>query len=70
MALNTFYIYNTNVTCHFYIHDGSYGLECNDSGTLDDIHERMCKILVKHNFDYAAACSSETGEVLMVVERT
>lgn len=69
MAFNTFYIYNTHVTCNFYDHNDSYGLRYDDNGTLDEIHERMCKVLVKHNFDYADACS-ETGEVLMVIERT
>ena len=69
MALNTFYIYTTHVTCNFYTRHGET-LHYDDCGTLDEIHERMCEVLVKHNFDDADACSVETGEVLMVVQRT
>lgn len=69
MAINTYYIYTTNVICRFFTAEGEI-LRCNDCGTMDDIHERMCKIIVKHNFTSADACSAETGEVLMVIERT
>jgi hypothetical protein len=37
---------------------------------MDDIAEQVCEVLVKHNFAYADVCSAETGEVLMVIERT
>jgi hypothetical protein len=37
---------------------------------MDDIAEQVCEILIKHNFAYADVCSAETGEVLMVIERT
>ena len=69
MAINTYYIYTTHVTCRFFTTDGEI-LHCDDCGTLDDIHERVCEILVKHNFTDADVCSAETGEVLMVVQRT
>lgn len=69
MAINTYYVYSTHVVCQFYTHDGSI-LRCNDCGTMDSIHERMCEIIIKHNFESADACSAETGEVLMVIERT
>lgn len=69
MAINIHHIYTTHVTIIFYTEDG-ITLHCNDCGQMDDIAERVCEILVKHNFAYADICSSETGEVLMVVERT
>jgi hypothetical protein len=37
---------------------------------MDDIAEEVTEIVVRHNFEYADVCSAETGEVLMVVERT
>ena len=69
MAINTYYVYTTHVTCRFFTNDGEV-LRCDDCGTLDDIHDRVCEILVKHNFTDADVCSAETGEVLMVVQRT
>ena len=69
MAINTYYVYNAHVVCQFYTADGQI-LRCNDCGIMDDIHQRMCEIIVKHNFTGADACSTETGEVLMVIERT
>jgi len=68
MAINTYHIYTAHVTCRFSAN--GITLYCNDYGTLDDIHERVCEILVKHNFTDADVCSDETGEVLMVVTRT
>jgi hypothetical protein len=37
---------------------------------MDDIAEEVTEIVVRHNFEYADVCSAETGEILMVVERT
>lgn len=69
MAINTYYVYTAHVTCHFFTDDGEI-LRCEDCGIMDDIHERVCEILVKHNFRDADICSAETGEVLMVVTRS
>lgn len=69
MALNTSYPYTTCVICDFYTEDG-ISLRCNDCGSLDDIHGKICEILIKHNFDYVDVCSADTGEVLMIVQRT
>lgn len=69
MAINIHHTYSTHVEIHYYTEDG-YTLRCRDVGSMDDLAERICEVLVKHNFDYADACSTETGEVLMVVERT
>ena len=69
MAINIRHTYNTHVEIHYYTDDG-YTLRCRDCGQMDDIAEQVCEVLVKHNFSYADICSAETGEVLMVVERT
>ena len=69
MAINIRHTYSTHVEVCYYT-DGGYTLRCRDCGQMDDIAEQVCEILVKHNFSYADICSAETGEVLMVVERT
>ena len=70
MAINIRHTYSTHVTVSFYAESDGFSLRYDDCGSMDDIAERICEVLVKHNFDYADACSSETGELLMVVERT
>ena len=69
MAIDIRHIYSTHVEITFYSADG-ITLRCRDCGQMDDIAERVCEVLVKHNFSYADICSAETGELLMVVERT
>lgn len=69
MAINIHHVYRTNVEIHYYTDDG-YTLRCRDCGHMDDIAEQVSETLVKHNFSYADVCSVETGEVLMVVERS
>ena len=69
MAINIRHTYNAHVEICYYSDEG-YTLRCNDCGEMDDIAERTCEILVKHNFSYADVCSAETGEVLMIIERT
>ena len=69
MAINTYYVYTTRVSCRFFTGDDEI-LHCEDCGTLDKIHDRVCEILIKHNFTDADVCSTETGEVLMVIKRT
>jgi hypothetical protein len=69
MAIKIHHTYSTNVEIHYYT-DGGYTLRCRDCGQMDDIAEQVCEVLIKHNFSYADVCSVETGEVLMVIERT
>lgn len=69
MAINIRHTYSTNVEIIFYSEDG-ITLRCRDCGQMDDIAEQVCEILVKHNFSDASVCSTETGEVLMEIERT
>lgn len=70
MAINIRHTYNTHVEICYYSDDNYTSLRCHDCGEMDDIAEKVCKILVKHNFSYADVCSAETGEVLMIIERT
>lgn len=69
MAINIRHTYSAHVTVVFYSEDG-ITLRYDDCGTMDDIAEQICEVLVKHNFSYADVCSDETGKVLMIVERT
>lgn len=69
MAINVQHTYCTHVTIFLYAEDGMT-VCCKDCGTMDDIQERVCELLVKHNFVSADVCSEEMGEILMIVERT
>ena len=69
MAIEIKHTYTTQVQVTFYSDEG-IGLRANDCGTMDDIAERACEILVKHNFSYVDVTSRETGELLMIIERT
>lgn len=69
MAINIKHTYSTHVEIIFYSNEG-LTLRCRDCGTMDDIAEQICEILVKHNFVSADICSAETGEILMIIERT
>ena len=70
MAINIRHTYTAHVTVVFYDDDAGTSLRCDDCGSMDDIAERICDVLIKHNFSYADVCSDETGEVLMIIERT
>lgn len=68
MAINVQHLYSTHVTVNFYADDAVI-LHHTDCGTMDEIAERACVVLVKHNFTYADVCSAATGEVLITLER-
>lgn len=71
MAINIQHTYTTHVDIHYYCGNGyGYVLHSEDCDNMDNIAERVCRILVKHNFSYADVCSAETGEVLMKIERS
>ena len=70
MAINIRHTYSSHVAVSFYSESDDFSLRYDDCSSMDDIAERICDVLVKHNFDYADVCSSETGELLMVIERT
>lgn len=69
MAINIKHTYTTYVDIHYYSKDG-YTLHCRDCGDMDSIAERVCEVLIKHNFSYSDVCSADTGEVLMTIERS
>lgn len=63
--INIKYTYSTN-TCVLFDNDFRMPL----SGTMDDIAVCVMTEMCKHNFTHADVCSEETGEVLMVIERS
>lgn len=69
MAINIRHTYIVNADIHYYSEEGCI-LHCRDCGDMDSIAERVCEILVKHNFSYSDVCSADTGEVLMTIERS
>jgi len=71
MSINIHHTYSAHVEIIYYPNsDDACGLHETTVGEMDDIQEHVCEILVKHNFAGADVCSAETGEVLMIVERT
>lgn len=75
MAINIYHTYTTDVEILYYVSDNDednvpYHLDERMVGTMDDIAEHVCVNLVHHNFTHADICSAETGEVLMIIERT
>lgn len=69
MAINIQHTYTTRVDIHYYGENG-YTLQGHDLGDMDSIAERVCEVLIKHNFSHADVCSTKTGEVLMSLERS
>lgn len=65
MAINIRHTYATQVEV---VLDGIFHYDA--TGDLDEIAESACEHLIKHNFTVADVCSVETGEVLMIIERT
>ncbi|MBQ2176439.1 MAG: hypothetical protein II453_15720 [Alphaproteobacteria bacterium] len=75
MAINIYHTYTTDVEILYYVSDENedkmpYHLDERMVGTMDDIAEHVCVNLVQHKFVSADVCSAETGEVLMIIERT
>lgn len=70
MAINIHHTYSTYVEISFLDSTPNYALKEQTCGDMDEIAEHACEVLVKHNFTYADVCSAETGEVLMIIERS
>ena len=69
MAINIYHSHSDMVKITY------YGvMKCNLvetlSGTMDELAEHMCDVMVKHNFVLADACSVDTGEMLLIVTRS
>lgn len=69
MSISIHHTYSTSAEVLYYTKTG-YTLHCRVYGQMDDIAEQVCDILVNHDFSRADVCSAETGEILMVIERT
>ena len=69
MAIHVQHTYSTHVEIIYQSADGA-GLREATCGTMDDILEHVCDVLVHHHFTNADVCSAETGEVIMIVTRT
>lgn len=70
MALYIQHTYSTHVEISYLDPIGNYALKEQTCGSMDEIAEHICEVLVKHSFASADACSCETGELLLTVERT
>lgn len=71
MAITIEHTYSTSVEIIYYsCENDTLGLHEKTVGTMDDVSEHICEILVKHNFVGADVCSAETGEVLMIITRS
>lgn len=69
MAIHVQHTYATHVEIIFQSADGC-GLHESTCGDMDEILEHVCDVLVHHGFSHADVCSAETGEVLMIVDRS
>lgn len=65
MAFNIQHTYCTHVEITF-----DERFRYHTVGDMDEIQETIMGLMVKHNFAHADICSSETGEVLMIIDRT
>ena len=69
MAINVQHIHSTH--CEItYTGKNDEQLYENMTATMDDIQEEAITILVKHDFISAHVCDANTGELLMIIERT
>lgn len=69
MAIDIQRIYRTSVILHFYGENENYAFTTDDDGTIDEIAERVCEILVHHNFFHATVISKENGKTIMNITR-
>lgn len=70
MALHIQHTYSTHVEITYLDSIGNYSLKEQTCGSMDEIAEHICEVLVKHNFTCADACSCETGEILLIIDHT
>ena len=60
---------NIHVDCIF-ISDEGVTMHYRDNGTMDEVTERICENMVKHNFVCAEARDTCTNQILVSVERS
>ncbi len=68
MAINIRHTYTTHTDVYY--DSSTVNLHEHVCDNMDDIAEHVCAVLLQHNFTTADVCDSETGEVLMTIERT
>ena len=70
MAINIQHTYTASVEISFLDHANNYALKEQTCGSMDEIAEHICEVLVKHDFAFADVIDATTGELLLIVERT
>lgn len=70
MAINVQHIHTCGVEITYRTTKSHSEFRRCSCGTMDEITERVAKDLINHSFDSADVCDIETGEVLMIIERT
>lgn len=69
MAINIQHTYSTHCEIAYAGKDHEQLYE-NMTATMDEVQERAMFIIVKHDFISAHVCDINTGELLMIIERT
>lgn len=70
MALEISHVYADAAKITYYGTTNCNGLVESFSGTMDEIAEHICDVMVKHNFERAEACSFYNDEMLLTVKRS
>ena len=70
MAIHVQHTYSTTTEIIYTRHNQPYKFYETAAGKMDDIFEHVCDVMIYYDFDNADVCSTETGEVLMIVNRT
>lgn len=68
MAINIRHTYTAHVDVYY--DNPTVKLHEHMCDNMDEVAEHVCEVLVRHNFTIADVCDSETGEVIMIIERT
>lgn len=65
MAFNIQHTYCTHVNVEY---DNEFNVHA--CGSMDEIQEDVMLSMVRHEFTHADVCDANTGEVLMIIDRT
>lgn len=69
MALVISHVYDTATKITYYGTTKCNSLVENFSGTMDEIAEHICDVMVKRNFKLAKAYAFHNDELLLIVKR-
>ena len=67
MAITIQHTYSTYVDIKYDPNPGFYEFLC---GTMDELTQHACEIIVKNSLTYAKICDARTGEILVTIKRT